>query len=109
MAKWKNQNGEWVLIDTGKYGWIDYKKQEQACKSCKTGPWDWGAGNCNDICQKGIIYILERNENGITLYSARIDDYKAVPCEKIIEVCSLLTLNQLMMFFKQHGIAQHLP
>jgi hypothetical protein len=110
MPRWKNENGEWVLIGTGKYGWIDYKKQEEACKTCDHGPWGWGVGNCSDICQKGIIYILERNENGTVLYSAKINDKgKAESDQKIIEACSLLTANQLMMFLKQHGIAQHLP
>jgi hypothetical protein len=109
MAKWKNENGEWVLLNEKMHGWIDYKKQAEACKNCKHGPWGWGAGSCIDICQKGITYLLERTENGTVLYTAKIDDIKAVPDEKIIEACSLLTVNQLMQFFKEHGIAQHLP
>jgi hypothetical protein len=109
MPKWKNENGEWVALATNRYGWIDYKKQTEACKNCKSGPWSWGAGSCIDICQKGIVYILEQTDNGAILYTAKTDDIKAVPSEKIIEACSLLTLNQLLAFFKEHGIAQHLP
>jgi hypothetical protein len=110
MVRWKNENGEWVLLSRDRYGWIDYKKQTEACKSCKTGPWNMGAVTCVDVCQKSITYILERTENGTVLYTAKIDqNNKAQPDEKIIEACSLLTMNQLMMFFKEHGIAQHLP
>jgi len=109
MARWKNENGEWVYLGDERYGWIDYKKQEQACKACDHGPWDWGAGNCNDICQKGIIYILERNENGTTLYSVRIDDYKAVPDKVICVANSLLSMSQLMQYLIQQGVAPYFP
>jgi hypothetical protein len=109
MAKWKNERGEWVALNEKMYGWVDYKKQEQACKNCKN-PWNMGAINCADMCQRGIIYLLERSEHGTVLYTAKIDNNgKAIADEKIIEVYSLLTMNQLMMFFKEHGIAQQLP
>jgi hypothetical protein len=110
MTKWKNERGEWVALNEKMYGWVDYKKQEQACKNCKSGPWSMGVVTCVDVCQRGIIYILERNENGTVLYTAKINENnKAEPDEKIIEACSLLTACQLREFFKEHGIAQHLP
>jgi NAD-dependent dihydropyrimidine dehydrogenase PreA subunit len=112
MAKWKNENGEWVLLSTQphRYGWIDYKKQAEACKNCKHGPWGWGAGSCVDICQRGIIFILESTENGTVLYTAKInDDNKAEPDKKIIEACSLLTACELRQYLAEQGVAQYLP
>jgi hypothetical protein len=111
--KWKNEYGEWVLLSStdGKYqyGWIDYKKQAEACKNCKSGPWSWGAGSCIDICQKGIIYILEKSEDSATLYTAKISNDKAEPDKKILEARSLLSARELHQYLAQQGIAQHLP
>jgi len=110
MARWKNENGEWVYLGDQRYGWIDYKKQQQACKTCDHGPWGWGAGSCADICQKGIVYILEWNEEtGIVLYSARIDDYKAVPDKVICVVNSLLSAREMWQYLVQQGVAPYLP
>jgi hypothetical protein len=107
--KWKNENGEWVALNERRYGWIDYKKQEQACKNCKSGPWSMGAVTCVDVCQKGITYILERGEGSVILYTAKISNDKAEPDKKILEACSLLSVRELWQYLAQQGIAQHLP
>jgi hypothetical protein len=107
--RWKNEHGEWVILDECKYGWIDYKKQAYSCKNCKSGPYSLGAVTCADLCQKGIIYILERGEDFIILYTAKISNDKAEPDKKILEARSLLSARELWQYLAQQGVAQYLP
>jgi hypothetical protein len=110
MARWKNENGEWVYLGDQRYGWIDYKKQASACKTCDHGPWGWGAGSCADICQQAVIYILEFNENGTTLYSVKItDDNKAEPDKVLYTANSLLSVRELWQYLIEQGVAPYLP
>jgi len=90
----ENEKGRWVVLATdGKatwylLGWIDYEKQKEACKNCSTGPWDLGAVCCAEICQKAIIYVIEKKfgEPAI-LYTVRLNpnSMRAEPDQKIAE------------------------
>jgi len=87
----KNEFGEWVVLASDgkatwyRLGWISYEKQKEACKNCPSGPWSLGAVSCADICQRAVVYIVEKKlyEPAI-LYSAKINDLgKAIPDKQI--------------------------